>query len=204
MPGALFVALAFAGCGAPRVSLDDPKQAAKPADYIDTLKMWTRHGHLMDDFDTALDVDATLHSPEFRAAYTEKWIQVYRVGPSEAARVRGELLKESTENWEFHVETSAHYYHLNDLSTNRSVWRVALFDDNGHEATAKNISSDGGKKREIDLEFYPYANVFSRGWKVRFPRQLADGTPLGGPGTKTLTLRIAGPQGSMDLVWNLK
>ena len=43
-----------------------------------------------------------------------------------------------------------------------------------------------------------------RGWRIRFPHQLADKTPLVAPGAKEITLRIAGPPGSVDLVWRLK
>ena len=47
-------------------------------------------------------------------------------------------------------------------------------------------------------------NIFSRGWTVRFPRTRIDGSPLIGGETKALTLRFAGPQGSVDLVWVLE
>jgi hypothetical protein len=33
---------------------------------------------------------------------------------------------------------------------------------------------------------------------------LADGTPLIRPESKTVTLRVAGPMGTIDLVWLLK
>ena len=52
------------------------------------------------------------------------------------------------------------------------------------------------ERRALDQEFYPYANIFSRGWTVRFPRTRADGSPLVGGDTKSLTLRFAGPQGA--------
>ena len=60
------------------------------------------------------------------------------------------------------------------------------------------------ERRQLDMEFYPYASEFSRGWTLRFPRARADGTPLVGGDTKSLTLRFAGPQGSVDLVWVVK
>src|SRR5438093_9335 len=79
------------GCAAPKVSLEPPQQAPRAKDYVDLLKKWTRHGQLQSDFEVALEADATLHSPEFRAAYAEKFIAVYRLSPEEAARKRAEL-----------------------------------------------------------------------------------------------------------------
>ena len=60
------------------------------------------------------------------------------------------------------------------------------------------------ERRAVDTEFYPYASIFSRGWMLRFPRTRLDGSPLVGSDTKALTLRFAGPQGSVNLIWVLK
>ena len=75
-------------------------------------------------FDEALGVYATLRSPEFRAAFAERWIQMFRIGPAEAARVREQILAEGAGSYEFHVETVAHAYELNEFTTAKSVWRL--------------------------------------------------------------------------------
>jgi hypothetical protein len=201
----LLVAL-LAGCGGARsyiVSLESPAVAPPAGDYVDELKKWTRSGHLRNDFDEALTVDATFRSPEFRAAYSEKWVKTYRMGPDDAARTRERLRSEGGDTWEFHIESSAHRWEINDFSSKKSVWRVALVDDQGREVTAKSIIVTTAH-RELEMEFYPYANIFSRGWTLRFPKTLVDGSPLVGPNTRTLTLRIAGPMGAIDLVWYVK
>jgi hypothetical protein len=198
------VALLLVGCAGapPPVSLADPTTPPTAKQYVDQLKKWTRHGHLLNDFDAALDVDATLRSPEFRAAYAEKYLKVYRVGPDRAAKVRGDILSDGADTYEFHVETATHDYDLNDLVGSKTVWRVTLVDDQQHEVLPTEISLVRERKR-LDAEFYPYATLFSRGWRVRFPRTRIDGSPLVGNDTKSLTLRFAGPQGSVDLVWTL-
>jgi hypothetical protein len=201
----VLVALLLVGCGgAPvRVSLAPPDRTFKAAEYVDLLKKWTRHGHLRDDFDAALDVSATLRSPEFRAVYAEKWITVFRVGAEDAARLRNEIQAEGGDTWEFHVEAATHRYETSDLSSRKSIWRIALVDDQGREEVVKDVIGSRDK-RELEMAFYPYAGIFTRGWTLRFPRTRADGTPMVGPDTKTLTLRFAGPQGSVDLVWCLR
>ena len=198
-------ALMLAGCaGTPtRVSLGEPAAAPKADDYVGELKKWTRHAQIRSDFDEALDVNATLRSPEFREAYAAKYIEIYRIPAESQARVRGELIADGADTYELHVETSTHDYNLNDLTSAKSVWRVSLLDDEQHEVTPLSVTSIKSR-RQLDLTFYPYADIFSRGWTIRFPRARADGTPLVGADTKSLTLRFAGPQGSADLVWVLK
>jgi hypothetical protein len=200
-----WLALLLCGCaGAPvKVSLGEPSPPPTAKDYVDQLKRWTRHAHLRSDFDQALDVDATLRSPEFREAYAAKYIELYRIGDENKARIRGEILSDGADTYEFHVETATHDYGLNDLTSAKTIWRVSLIDDQGHEVTPKQVVGLR-ERRALDAEFYPYTGVFSRGWTLRFPRARGDGTPLVGADTKALTLRFAGPQGSVDLVWVLQ
>lgn len=185
------------------VSLAEPSAPPTANDYVDELKRWTRHAHLRNDFDQALDVDATLRSPEFRAAYAAKYIELYRVGPENQARTRGELMSDGADSYEFHLETATHDYDLNDFTSAKTVWRITLLDDAGHEVKPSQVSAIK-ERLAVDEEFYPYATIFSRGWTVRFPRTRLDGSPLVGSDTKALTLRFAGPQGSVDLAWVLK
>jgi hypothetical protein len=186
-----------------RVSLAEPQPPPTARDYVDQLKKWTRHGELFYDFDQVLQVDATLRAPEFRAAYADKYVQLYRIPPDSAASMRGQLLTDGADSYEFHVESATHDYVINELGGTRSIWRLALVDDSGHEVTPSEVLATK-VRREVDLSFYPYANVFTRGWRLRFPRTRADGAPLVGAETKALTLRFSGPRGSIDLVWQLQ
>ena len=202
---ALVAACLVLGCASAPVvvSLGEPSPPPTSKDYVNQLKKWTRHAHLRSDFDEALDVDATLRSPEFRDAYAAKYIELFKIGPENQAHTRGELLSDGADTYEFHVETATHDYALNDLTSAKTVWRLTLVDDEGHEVQPTRVTPVK-ERRKLDEEFYPYVSIFSRGWTVRFPRTRADGTPLVGSDTKALTLRFAGPQGSVDLVWVLK
>lgn len=196
--------MTLAGCaGSPRVSLGEPKVQPTAKDYDKELRRWTRHGELMNDFDEALSLDATLRSQEFRAAYAAKYIAMYKVEPENQPKVRGDLLSDGADTYEFHVESATHDYTLNDLTGAKSVWRVTLVDDQAHEVSPSEVSLVR-ERRRLEAEFYPYADIFSKGWRIRFPRARADGTPLVGSDTKSLTLRVAGPQGTVDLVWKLQ
>jgi hypothetical protein len=199
----LLLALCLCACATPpKVSLEQPAKAPRAKDYVDALKKWTRHGQLQSDFDVALSVDATMLSPEFRSAFAERYIKLYRLSPVEAERKRAEIGSTGADEYVFHAETSTHSFDLNDLSSNKTVWRISLVDDKGREVVAREVRQDK-KARDFQEAFYPYQNVFSKSWDIRLPRTLGDGTPLVGPDTKALTLRFAGPHGSVDLTWQL-
>ncbi len=202
---ALGAVILVGGCAsAPvKVSLAEPATPPSAKDYVDELKRWTRHAHLRNDFDQALDIDATMRSPEFRHAFAAKYIEIYKIGVENQPRIRGEILSDGADSYEFHVETATHDYALNDLTSAKTVWRVTLIDDQGHEVSPSSVNALR-ERRALDQEFYPYASIFSRGWQIRFPRARTDGSPLVGTDTRSLTMRVAGPQGTVDLVWLLK
>ena len=200
----LVAAVMLAGCAHyERVSLEPPGEAPGVKKYVDELKRWTRHGHVIADFDEALTVDATMHSPEFRAAYAEKWIDVYKLAPDDAARKRVELIGQIANVWEFHFNTSGHTWEVNEMLPVKKQWRLQLVDEKGRAVEAM-LVKQVRDRIEIEQEFYPQAGIFTRAWLVQFPRNLLDGTPLINTDTKKVTLRIAGPKGDIDLVWELK
>jgi hypothetical protein len=208
LAAAALAVVAIAGCASspkgPPVSMAQPATQPEASKYVDLLKRWTRHGNLIQDFDTAMDIDATFHSPEFQEVYASEWARVYKLDPPEAARVRAQLLASVAENYELFAATATHKFELNDLASSKTVWRVTLRNDQGGEVLPSEVRL-AREQPELLTAFYPYWTVFSRGWRIRFPAKLADKTtPLVGPDTKTITLRIAGPQGALDLVWQIK
>lgn len=196
--------IAWGACAqTPVVSLAPPAQPLTAKDYSKQINRWTRVGVVQRDVDTDLIAQATLHAPEFRSAYVAKHLEVFRIGDERARLERDRLLAEVADVWEFHVESSAHRFEFNELSIKKQVWRVALLDDAGHEVLPLEIKPDR-PRRTIEPLLYPYVDDFSKGWRIRFPKQRADGEPLVNERTKTLTLRFAGPPGSTDLVWKLQ
>lgn len=184
------------------VSMGDPSPAPQAKDYVDQVKRWTRHGDLRSDFDATMIIDATLHSPEFHAAYVAKYLEVYRVSDSAKATIAATVPNAPT-SYEFHVETQTHTYEVNELKPPKSIWRMTLIDDTGREVQTTEVKLENSRPEWLQT-FYPYTALFGRPWRVLFPRTLSDGTPLVSESTKALTLRIAGPAGSIDLVWQLK
>ena len=179
-----------------------PSAPISAKSYVDQVKRWTRHGDLRADFDAVLIIDATLHSPEFQAAYVAKYVDAYKVTPSALPQVSTELAIPATEGFLFHVDTRAHTYEVNELKPGKSIWRISLVAD-GRELSPLTVTTDR-RRPEVQQEFYPYTTVFSQTWRLAFPAKLADGSDLVTADTKSLVLRIAGPPGMIELTWTLK
>jgi hypothetical protein len=192
------------GCAANSqvVSLAEPTTPPVAKHYVDQVKRWTRRGDLLSDFDAAIIAHATFHSPEFRAAYIAKYIDVYKVDDSTRAQVVG-AIPSSPDTYEFHLETETHTWEINELKPPKSIWRITLVDDKGREVSVQDVKLQN-TRTELLQAFYPYTGIFSRAWRVLFPRKLADGSDLVTDETKSLTMRIAGPAGTVDLTWRLK
>lgn len=195
-------ALLLSGCAItnPVLSLSAPTTPARPSDYVNQVKRWTRRGDTLFDFDAALIIDATFHAPEFQAAFDAKYIDAYRVNENARAQVLAKLDAAADEGWVFHLESQSHTYELGNIKPPKTIWRTTLIDDKGREVSASAISQDRTRP-EVLIAFYPYIGIFSRAWRVVFPKTLPDGTPLVTPETKNLTLRIAGPPGIIELRW---
>ena len=184
------------------VSLGPPNPPPSAKQYVDQLKRWSRHGTLRSDFDATLIADATFHSPEFHAAYVAKYLDVYQVPESSRSQVAA-TIPWADGSYEFHLETQAHTWEVNELKPPKSMWRITLVDDRNREVQSSEVKLEN-TRTEFLQTFYPYTTNFSRPWRILFPRNLGDGTPLVTPETKTLTMRLAGPNGAIDLVWHLR
>src|SRR5262249_35524668 len=150
--------------------------------------------HILSDFDETLTVDATLHAPAFVAAYSSKWIAVYKLNEADAAAFRVRTQAETAEVWELHLESSAHRSEVNDFGP-KGPWRVRPADAHARAVAPLEVRTVR-RPRDVVAEMYPYASLFSKGWVVRFPRLLPDGSPLVGPDPPSLIVRITGPAGS--------
>jgi hypothetical protein len=196
-------ALWLGGCAAPVVSLAPPQSVPALGDYGAVLQRWTRHGNIRADFDEVLSVDATLFGPEMRAAHTARWCDRYRLTGSDAEQVRDKAAERDATAWELHIESASHAFNGDTLKGARSVWRISLVDESGRSVTPSEVTLLHDTL-ETNSVFYPHATSFTRAWTLRFPKLASDGAPLVGPRSSSVTLRIAGPQGSTDLVWKLE
>jgi hypothetical protein len=171
------------------------------SEYARIHRRWTRYKHLTNsDYTTTLDVHATLLGDEFRAAYLAEVTALRRFTPPQHAALAKDL-RSAGDRWvEVVLEMVTSNWRWNDLTSPRSVWTLTLADDAGHVVAVAEVASLQEKPDTLQALFPP-VTPFTRGWRVRFPRVLSDGTLLLGPTTRALTLRFAGALGSTEVRW---
>ncbi|PKN45540.1 MAG: hypothetical protein CVU59_08745, partial [Deltaproteobacteria bacterium HGW-Deltaproteobacteria-17] len=87
----------------------------KPADYSRILKRWTRAYRIIQQFDTTLDIHATLLSWEFRWAYTVAVSRWFRLTETEKKKLWATAQQELGSGVEFVVATASTESSWNDL-----------------------------------------------------------------------------------------
>lgn len=200
----LAAALLLAACSPVNhpVSLSPPKTRPKSADYGDVLETWTRHGRVVRQLDTPLNVYATLFSPTYAAAYAARYVDLFKLPAPRRQALERELEQGWNERFELVFAAATHDIAWNDFHRKRSAWRIALVNDRGDEVEPVSIERE---KRSPTWEvLYPYVEGFYELYRVRFPRQTAAGQPLVTGGTRHLALRFAGALGHVDLIWRLR
>src|SRR5260370_25946696 len=167
----LAVLVLLSGCAgrSQQLSLEPPPRAPSAGNYAEELKRWTRYGQLQHELNSALQVGATFLAPEFRAAFAEKYIALYRIPPTEAPRIRSELVLAGADRWEFYLEVATHRFEMGDLGSERPGWRVSPLDEHQREITTKAIHSQPGPRAHLEA-VRPYATDVRQGRSVRFHR----------------------------------
>lgn len=195
---------AIAACSGstPVVQLGPPKARPRAEDYRDHRDRWTRSGRIIKELDTTLRVHATCVSPEFIAAYVTRRGHLFRLPSSDQQQLERELRAEWDKAYVFYVAAATINFGWNDFDRQRSVWRVALANSRGQEVTADDVRSEEINATVSSL--FPFVGRFHRFYTFRFPKTLADGTPLLDGSSERFALRFSGPLGQTELVWRLK
>jgi hypothetical protein len=201
----LLLLLALSGCSSriPRVSLAPPTKSYAATDYTKVRVRWTRDEHLLKDLDTTLQVNATLWSPDFAAAYVARSALLFKLSGSEEKALAHRFEEEWKAGTTFIVASATADYRWNDFEKKESIWHIALVNDAGELVRPQKITVE----KEITatlVDFFPYIGSFYRVYRVHFPKSLPDGRPLAAPGTRQLILRFSGVLGTADLVWQLR
>jgi hypothetical protein len=201
----LLALLLVAACGSSTKPVDLSGQwpTRAPA-YDDAHRRWTRHARVTDVLDFIMSVDATALSPEFRTAYVAE--RARRLHLPDSARdqlIADEKVAES-EFIEFQILFATGNHPWNDLGTYpRSMWRVSLIGDDGREVLPEKIEPDKRQRAEI-AEYFPGLGAFHKPYRIKFPRNAADGKPVLGPGSKQMKLVVAGSLGTAEMVWTAR
>lgn len=210
--------ISIVGCADPQLRLSADAEPPGTS-YRSAYSRWTRDGSVVSlhSFDTMLLVSATLRSRSFQRAYIDRYIKTYKItDPAERARIEKQELDLAESGLNFWVRTASHDSKWNDLTPQRGQWRVALYFDPPSPQMAKTevlpeeitpVSRSQGQILETSL-LGEEPDAFRRIWHLRFPPlgQGAGSSPAATPqdAPRKLTLRFAGPEGKLDLVWRVE
>ncbi len=201
---ALVAQLTLCSCAEPRVSLASGPREYVPSDYPQVLKKWTRNESLivLSELADELNVTATYESWDFRWAYVVRYAADYRLTIDQRRGLLDRTLHETADDHEFYVALYGTNWRWLDLSHATSAWIVRLIDDQGSETAPARIESIA-RPGPLEFRYFPFTTVWRRAFRIRFPRQTADGRPTIAPGAQWFGLRFAGAAGNEELRWDI-
>lgn len=200
---ALVLVLGCAQREPPPVNFGVPTDRFEARDYAEVLGRWTRHDQEVKDIGLVIEAWATLKSPEFREAYVAEYSAVYGLPGADREALRRAQLEAAATHYEFHLVVQTTDFRWNDLEVRDSPWKVTLLDATGAELEPSLLTYEDDLPELYEMRFYPYRTDFSRSYTVRFPKNGPEGErkPFIGPASGRLVLRIAGPLGRAEMVW---
>ena len=205
MRRSIIFASLVAGCVAtvPPVRLAPPETPVLDAARYEAVRARsTRHAHLTHDYDSALDAEVTLATPEFRAAFVGEVTAIRKLPDTDRDRLVEEQRMDAGKWVELYVMMESSRWEWNDLASTKSLWTITFADDTGRSALADDrIALD--MKPEMLASLFPQTSPFTRGWKIRFKPAFSDGTPLLHPDARYFVARIAGPLGATEVRWDV-
>lgn len=189
----------LSGCAAKNADVIQPAKG-----YFAGLQRMTRHEKVIDHLESKLFVYATYKSLALREAYIDEYAKRYKMYDHQKDRLAKSEMEMDEKFNEFFIAVYTPEDRWNDFNTSESIWKIYLEDEKGDRVSPIEI-----KKVDVNSplirEFYPYLDLWSSGYVIRFPKYMAGGKEsLPGKDANYFRLIITGVVGSAVLEWQLK
>jgi len=200
----LFAVLFVSACGARQLPMSPSARSYTADDYESIYGDWTRDSDefAFDRLEDVLHVTATFESWEFRWAYVVRYAADYLLATEDRTRLLRSTLADAQERHRFFVTMVGNRYEESDLTGEGSAWRVLLIDANGRQSTPVEVTRlrrPGAAERV----YFPTVSPQRHTFRIAFPTQHEDGTPVIRPDAEEIHLRFTGAEGTVDLRWEL-
>lgn len=209
MRRATFASLSFASlslllaCATHTMRRETGPRSFTADDYESVYRAWTRDA---DDFewgsmDDVLHATATYESWEFRWAYVVRYARDHSLDDASRDAMLRATLDDTRRHHRFFVTLSGPEFREQDLSSERSAWRVLLVDDDGRQTTPieiRKVRRASAAERVYFPSISPHRQVF----RIVFPTRHDDGAPTIADDAAAIRLRFAGARGQVDLEWD--
>lgn len=184
----LFITLLTSAC-ATQLPVAQGIKEISVSDYQSLSEKKTQKVEVYSGLYNQMTVSATRMDGEMTDAYLSHSARLLQWSAAQHQTEKAKMISQGTEKTEFFVSFYTPERKHNDLSSNKSMWKIYL-DINGqrYEGTAKKI-----KSQHIEIEtMYPSHNRWSNPYTVTFPiaAAIADGKPA----VMTITGTLASTQ----------
>ncbi len=201
---ALAVVLLGGACGSRPLPMSPSARSYTANDYEQIYEDWTRDSDdfAFDRLEDVLHVTATFESWEFRWAYVVRYAADYSLPTDDRTRLLRSTLADAQERHRFFVTMVGNRYRESDLTDEGSAWRVLLVDADGRQSTPVEVTRlrrPGAAERV----YFPSVSTQRHTFRIAFPTQHEDGTPVIRPDAEEILLRFTGAEGRVDLRWEL-
>ncbi|HBG47890.1 MAG TPA: hypothetical protein DDW94_13005 [Deltaproteobacteria bacterium] len=191
----LLSAALFQGCGV-------GKESGKPAGeagYNQALNRWSRGFKVYEGLESRLYMNATYKSVEFRKAYIQRYSESYAMGPERSQMLLERELEQAEGYNEFFFAAYTPDESINDFDKAASVWQLYLEDGSGGKVRPISIARVENSDAVI-REFFPYYDLWSKAYVVKFPKYNETGQEIPGP-DGLVRLTVTGVMGKGALEW---
>ncbi len=179
------------------------KKAAVKVDYGEALNRWTRSKKIYEGLEARLYLSATYKTLFFRDAYIERYSESYELD-EDYKKALFEREKNLAEEYnEFFIAAYTPEENWNDFNQRNSVWKFYLEDSEGGRVTPISITRVESSDPRV-TEFFPYLDLWSYGYSVKFPKYTETGAAIPAENAKYLKLMVTGILGKGELEWRLK
>ncbi|HYS82035.1 MAG TPA: hypothetical protein VEM76_15095 [Anaeromyxobacteraceae bacterium] len=193
---ALAVLAAAAGCARIPFTESQPTPTADEGVWGEVRQRFTRSGKVYDGLGTNAFASAVYEPLEAREARIERLAVWKKLTPEEREALLVTERDQASRFDDFLVSIFTPARPDNDLSSKRSIWRVALIVPGEGDLLPETI-----EEVRIDstvLALYPNVGDFDVLYRVRFKRRIES------LAARSFTLRLAGSRGRLDLEYGRK
>ncbi|MBI5886245.1 MAG: hypothetical protein HZB85_06650 [Deltaproteobacteria bacterium] len=179
------------------------KPAPEP-EYSDVLSRWTRSTKVFDGLDAKIYMSATYKDPSYITSYVSRYSKAYKLDEDYARSLLERELGEADKYNEFFISVYTPEESWNDFDSRDTIWRLYLEDGSGARLVPVSILRVD-KGDPLVREFFPYFDMWSSAYRVKFPKYSETGTePIPNASTGSLRLTVTGIMGAGTLEWRLK
>ncbi len=172
--------------------------------YNDELQRWTEEAKIYSSLEERISVIATYRGAAFKSAYRDYYALSFGLTDDEKSRLRTSDNLAVDRYSEFLLSVHTSEARLNNLDSKKSSWKISLSDSNGQRTRPLSIERVD-RADPVRGELFPYIDLWSTAYVLRFPRYTESGKSLI-PATDStfMKLTISSVLGEVELKWDLE